>query len=119
MRRIFVGVVLFMAVAAWTADEPAPAVVQEATATITIDKQLYERLLADNKRLEEENRTLKAKYRRLLLEFERLTAELAIWRSRLERVLQCESIQEAIEELRAVLGINQGGGESQVPPAQR
>ena len=45
----------------------------------------------------------------LLAENDALAAELALWKQRLLRVLQCESIQEAIEELRAVLSLGANG----------
>lgn len=93
----------------------AEATASNATETITIPKAEYEAL----KKAAAENQRLIQRRNQLLAENDALAAELALWKQRLLRVLRCQTIQEAIEELRAVLGINQGGGESQVPPAQR
>ena len=87
--------------------EEAATVVKEVTETVTVDKSLYEKLLTDNKRLQEENRRLMTKRAQLIAECEQLAAELAVWKARLMRVLRCATIQEAIEELRAVLNVGQ------------
>ncbi len=80
-----------------------PAEVTNATATVTITKAEYEAL----KKAAIESKRLTQRRNQLVLENERLAAELGMWKSRLERVLQCATIQEAIEELRAVLGQGQ------------
>ncbi len=85
----------------------AEATASNATETITIPKAEYERLLRENEALRGESNRLAQRRTQLVLENERLAAELGMWKSRLERVLQCATIQEAIEELRAVLGQGQ------------
>ncbi len=79
-------------------------VVQDATITVEIPKAEYEAL----KKAAIESQRLIQRRNQLLLENERLAAELGMWKSRLERVLQCATLQEAIEELRAVLNVAQG-----------
>lgn len=79
----------------------------DATETITVPKAEYERLRQENEALKGENNRLSRRRSQLVLENERLAAELGMWKSRLERVFQCSTIQEAIEELRAVL-VGQG-----------
>ena len=83
----------------------AEATASNATETITIPKAEYEAL----KKAAAENQRLIQRRNQLLAENERLYAELSVWRSRLERVLQCATIQEAIEELRAVLSQGANG----------
>lgn len=80
-----------------------PATVTGATVTVTIPKAEYETL----RNAAAENQRLTERRNQLLLENERLAVELGLWKSRLERVLRCATIQEAIEELRAVLGQGQ------------
>ena len=87
--------------------EEAATVVKEVTETVTVDKSLYEKLLTDNKRLQEENRRLMTKRVQLIAECEQLAAELAVWKARLMRVLRCATIQEAIEELQSYSGNNE------------
>lgn len=87
--------------------EEAATVVKEVTETVTVDKPLYEKLLTDNKRLQEENRRLMTKRVQLIAECEQLAAELAILRQRIIRALRCQTIQEAIEELQSYSGNNE------------
>lgn len=84
--------------------EEAATVVKEVTETVTVDKPLYEKLLTDNKRLQEENRRLMTKRVQLIAECEQLATELAILRQRIIRALRCQTIQEAIEELQSYSG---------------
>lgn len=87
--------------------EEAATVVKEVTETVTVDKSLYEKLLTDNKRLQEENRRLMTKRVQLIAECEQLATELAILRQRIIRALRCQTIQEAIEELQIYSGNNE------------
>jgi len=87
--------------------EEAATVVKEVTETVTVDKSLYEKLLTDNKRLQEENRRLMTKRVQLIAECEQLATELAILRQRIIRALRCQTIQEAIEELQSYSGNNE------------
>lgn len=78
--------------------------VRDATVTVTIPKTEYEAL----KKTASDNMRLIQKRNQLIMENEALAAEVGMWKSRLERVLQCSSLQEAIEEIQAVLNLGQG-----------
>ena len=78
--------------------------VRDATVTVEIPKEEYEAL----KKFASDNMRLIQKRNQLIMENEALAAELAVWKARLMRVLRCATIQEAIEELRAVLNVGQG-----------
>lgn len=112
--------ILFCITLASTEIETPVAVplVEAATETVTVDKVQYEELVKENEVMGQEIQRLQQKRNQLLAENDALAAELAMWKQRLSRVLRCQSIQEAIEELRAVLG-GQEAGVSQAPPEQR
>jgi len=77
--------------------------VRDATVTVTIPKTEYEAL----KKTADESHRLAQKRNQLLAENDALASEVAVWKQRLSRVLRCATIQEAIEELRAVLNVGQ------------
>lgn len=82
---------------------PAPDAPDESTAMVTISKAENQKLQQAVDALRRENQRLTARRNQLLIENERQAAEIGLWRARLEHVLQCSSIAEAIEELKAVL----------------
>ena len=112
--------VLFCVALASTEIETPVAVplVESVTETVTVEKAQYESLVKENKTMKQEIQRLQQKRNQLLAENDALASEVAVWKQRLSRVLRCATIQEAIEELRAVLG-GQEAGVSQAPPEQR
>ena len=83
-----------------TSELANPATVTGATVTVTIPKAEYEAL----KKAAAENQRLLQRRNQLLAENEALAAEVAVWKQRLARVLRCQTIQEAIEELQSYSG---------------
>ena len=100
--------ILFCMLASTETETPvAVPLVEAATETVTAEKVDYEELLKENEAMKQEIRRLQQKRNQLLAENDALASEVAVWKQRLSRVLRCQSIQEAIEELQAVL---QGNG---------
>jgi len=116
MKLILPFALLFVSLTAFADDPkplPMPPAIADATQaavtdTVTVHKAEYDRLLKENESLKGENYRLTNRRNRLVIENERLAAEVGMWKSRLERVLQCSSLQEAIEEIQAVLNLGQG-----------
>ena len=80
----------------------AVPLVESATETVTAGKPEYEDLVKENETLKQEIMRLQKKRNQLLAENDALAAELALWKQRLLRVLRCQTIQEAIEELQVM-----------------
>jgi len=98
--------ILFCITLASTEIETPVAVplVEAATETVTVDKVQYEELVKENEVMGQEIQRLQQKRNQLLAENDALAAELALWKQRLLRVLRCQTIQEAIEELQSYSG---------------
>jgi FtsZ-binding cell division protein ZapB len=96
--------IIFCALASTEIETPvAVPLVESVTETVTVEKALYESLVKENETMKQEIQRLQQKRIQLLAENDALASEVALWKQRLSRVLRCQTIQEAIEELRAVL----------------
>ena len=101
-------IVLFCVMASTEIETPvAVPLVEAATETVTVDKVQYEELVKENEVMGQEIQRLLQRRNQLLAENEALAAEVAVWKQRLARVLRCQTIQEAIEELQIYSGNNE------------
>ena len=97
-------IVLFCVMASTEIETPvAVPLVESVTETVTAEQPEYEELRKENEAMKLEIQRLQQKRNQLLAENDALAAELALWKQRLSRVLRCQTIQEAIEELQAVV----------------